>query len=263
MSLRRIKMARRGNAIQRARTIVERRQERGRIVMAKSKTTNASSKLKQQSVHEYCKGCGQCCKRGRDLCRTCMSNRVTIVPVSADLQPRPVREAIERAMMPPRAIEPPIEKVAGVIEIYTDGGCWPNDGSGRGGYAAIIIDEPGKWRTVSGRVERTTNNQMELRGAIHGLLATPAGAQIKLYSDSKYLVNGITKWCRSWMKNGWTTKARCPVKNVELWQQLIRLTEDRRVTFQWIRGHCGNEFNEMADRAAQRAANGDCRKDAK
>ena len=125
-----------------------------------------------------------------------------------------------------------------MIEIYTDGSCQGNPGTG--GWAAVINDN-GQRRSISGRMERTTNNRMEILAVIKGLEAIPEGSQVTIYTDSQYVVNTMTR--------GWQRKA-----NQDLWVGLDEAVERRRVKWEWVRGHAGNPGNEEADRLARREA---------
>jgi ribonuclease HI len=141
----------------------------------------------------------------------------------------------------------------GAIIVFTDGGCIDNPGPG--GYG-IIIEENGERQEMSGGFKLTTNNRMEMMAALVALeklreRTTP----IDLYSDSSYLVNGITKgWARKWRNNGWCKADGGAVLNVDLWQRLLALTDDLDVQFHWLKGHAGNESNERCDKLAVAAA---------
>nr|MBF0223767.1 ribonuclease HI [Desulfobulbaceae bacterium] len=138
---------------------------------------------------------------------------------------------------------------AGEIRIYTDGGSINNPGPG--GYGAVIV-EGENCREISGGFSRTTNNRMELMGCIVALQELERrDLSITLYSDSKYVVNGITKgWAKSWRKNGWIKSDKKPAVNPDLWGQLLELTEELSITFQWVKGHAGNPLNERCDELA-------------
>lgn len=141
----------------------------------------------------------------------------------------------------------------GGIQIYTDGGSINNPGPG--GYGAVIVDGQSR-REISGGFSRTTNNRMELMGCIVALQQLERrDLPITLYSDSKYVVNGITKgWARSWRKNGWIKSDKKPAVNPDLWAQLLELTEELSITFQWVKGHAGNPLNERCDELAVASA---------
>lgn len=137
------------------------------------------------------------------------------------------------------------------VKIYTDGACQKNPGPG--GYAAVLISKEHR-RELSGGYRRTTNNRMEMMAAIAGLSALKSTCEVAIFSDSKYLVDAMSKkWYVKWRKNGWLTAGNQPVKNCDLWQQLIELTEKHRTIFLWVKGHAGNLENERCDDLAVRA----------
>lgn len=133
------------------------------------------------------------------------------------------------------------------IIIYTDGGCDPNPG--RGGYGVVLIH--GKYRKeLSGGFRLTTNNRMELTAVIEALKALKEPCRVKLYSDSEYVVNAMTKgWIQKWIKKGWKK-----VKNPDLWQQLVGLVAKHQVEFIWVKGHAGIPGNERCDQLAVEAS---------
>ncbi|MCW5752643.1 MAG: ribonuclease HI [Alphaproteobacteria bacterium] len=133
---------------------------------------------------------------------------------------------------------------------YTDGACSGNPGPG--GWGAVLISG-GREKDLKGAEASTTNNRMELTAAIEALRALRHPCQVTLYTDSRYLVDGITQWLGAWKARGWKTAERKPVKNVDLWQALDQALEPHRVTFHWVRGHSGNDGNERADRLAREA----------
>lgn len=141
-------------------------------------------------------------------------------------------------------------KSAPSISIYTDGACEGNPGPG--GYAAIIDDGETR-RELTGAEPRTTNNRMELMAAIVGLEALGAPSEVKLTSDSQYVVKGMTEWIGGWRRRGWRTSSGGAVKNKDLWQRLDRLAKEHRVRFLWVRGHAGHPENERADQLAREA----------
>jgi ribonuclease HI len=132
-----------------------------------------------------------------------------------------------------------------IIDIWTDGACSGNPGPG--GWGAVL-----RWndheKEMSGGEPATTNNRMELMGAISAIEAikTP-GAIIRLHTDSQYVKNGVTTWIHKWKKNGWKTSDKKPVANVDLWQRLEAACESHNVEWRWVRGHNGDEMNERAD----------------
>ena len=136
----------------------------------------------------------------------------------------------------------------GVVEISTDGACLGNPGPG--GWGAVLRYR-GHEKRLSGAVADTTNNRMELTGAIEGLAALTKPSTVILYTDSSYVRNGIMKWVAGWQRNGWRTADRKPVKNVELWQRLEAAAARHQVTWRWIKGHAGHAENERADALAR------------
>jgi len=143
------------------------------------------------------------------------------------------------------------------INIYTDGSC-PNNGSAFtiGGWAAVL-DNGEKQLRLSGTVEQTTNNRMELTAILEGLKAVRAKeATIVVYTDSNYAKKGCMEWRHQWKRKGWRNSSNKPVENLDLWQQLDELLENRQVELRWVKGHNGHPMNELADRLAVAAANG-------
>lgn len=137
------------------------------------------------------------------------------------------------------------------MKIYTDGACTGNPG--KGGYGAVLIYN-GKEKRISRGYRKTTNNRMELRAAIDALKLLKEPCNVELFSDSKYLTDAINqKWLDSWMKNGWKKSDKKPVLNVDLWEELISLIGVHNVNFNWVKGHAGNQFNEICDRLAVKA----------
>tara|TARA_B100001750_G_C15324246_1_gene503836 strand:+ start:423 stop:869 length:447 start_codon:yes stop_codon:yes gene_type:complete len=143
------------------------------------------------------------------------------------------------------------------IEIYTDGACIGNPGPG--GWAAIIIFENEK-KELFGGEKLTTNNRMELTAAIKGLEYCDLQEkkqlslkEIKIYTDSSYLKEGITNWISNWEKNNWKTSDKKNVKNVDLWKKLKDLSKSKQIEWQWIKGHSGNPMNDLADKLAKEA----------
>lgn len=142
----------------------------------------------------------------------------------------------------------------GKIVIYTDGGALGNPGPG--GYGAVIADGS-KSKELSKGFRLTTNNRMELMACIEGLKAVKKSSPIVLYSDSKYVVDGITKgWARKWRANGWMRTKSDPAINPDLWDNLLKLCEKHDVTFCWVKGHAGIDGNERCDTLATGAASG-------
>lgn len=135
------------------------------------------------------------------------------------------------------------------ITIYTDGACRGNPGPG--GWGALI--EYGDHRKeLWGGERETTNNRMELLAVISGLAALNQPCKIELYSDSKYVLTGITEWMPQWKKRNWRTAGRKPVKNVDLWQELDTQQHRHNIQWHWVKGHSGDPGNEMADMLANR-----------
>tara|TARA_Y100000766_G_scaffold15090_1_gene10784 strand:- start:1027 stop:1461 length:435 start_codon:yes stop_codon:yes gene_type:complete len=135
------------------------------------------------------------------------------------------------------------------VVIYTDGACRGNPGPG--GWGALIKFETVR-REIFGGQDNTTNNQMELSAAIEGLLTLKEPCNVELFTDSKYVMDGITQWIKNWKKNNWKTSAKKEVKNKELWQQLDRLMEYHKVKWHWVKGHSGDPGNETADLLANK-----------
>jgi ribonuclease HI len=137
------------------------------------------------------------------------------------------------------------------VEIFTDGACRGNPGPG--GWAALLRTG-GKELELSGGEVPTTNNRMELMAAITGLQALKRPCQVRLYTDSVYVKDGITKWVHGWRRNGWRTADKKPVKNAELWQQLIDATGPHRIEWHWVKGHSGHPENDRVDALASAEA---------
>ena len=142
--------------------------------------------------------------------------------------------------------------VSDPVMIYSDGACKGNPGPG--GYGTVLVYK-GKEKELSGGEAHTTNNRMELLGAIVGLEVLNRPCEVILTSDSKYLVDGMSKgWAKSWEKKGWKKSDGKPALNTELWERLLRLCEKHTVRFVWIKGHAGHPYNERCDRLAVAAA---------
>ena len=138
-----------------------------------------------------------------------------------------------------------------IVEIATDGACKGNPGPG--GWGALIRHGD-KEKEISGGEPETTNNRMELRAAIEALNALNRPCKVTLSIDSKYVKDGITQWIFGWQKNGWRTAARKPVKNADLWQELLKAVEPHQIEWRWVKGHDGDADNERADQLASDAA---------
>lgn len=140
------------------------------------------------------------------------------------------------------------------VRIYSDGACLGNPG--RGGYGTLLLFGDHR-KELSQGYRRTTNNRMELLGAIAGLEALTRPCQVALWSDSQYLVHAMTKgWLDGWQRRGWRTAQRDPVKNQDLWQRLLGAIDAHRIEWHWVRGHTGHPENERCDELAVAAANG-------
>jgi len=141
-----------------------------------------------------------------------------------------------------------------IVEIYTDGACRGNPGPG--GWAASLRFRDNR-KDLYGAESSTTNNRMELMAVIKGLEALNRVCPVRVYTDSRYVLDGITKWLPNWKKRGWKTASKAPVKNVELWQQLdavaSRIGEAADIDWQWVKGHAGIEGNEHVDALANKA----------
>jgi ribonuclease HI len=137
------------------------------------------------------------------------------------------------------------------VEIFTDGACKGNPGPG--GWGALL--RMGRHeKELSGSDPATTNNRMELTAAIRALQALVEPCRVTLHSDSKYVLEGITRWVHGWKKNGWKTAARKPVQNAELWHELIAAAGRHEVEWVWVKGHDGHPENERVDALACAAA---------
>jgi ribonuclease HI len=133
------------------------------------------------------------------------------------------------------------------VEIFTDGACRGNPGPG--GWAALIRSGT-REKEISGGEPQTTNNRMELTAAIEALNALKRPCHVELHTDSNYVRDGITKWIRSWQRNGWRTADRKPVKNADLWQQLLDAASRHQVEWHWVKGHSGHPENDRVDALA-------------
>ena len=138
-----------------------------------------------------------------------------------------------------------------MIKIYTDGSCLNNPGNG--GWAAIIIKKD-EITEISGNEKNTTNNRMELLAPISALNKIKDELDIEIYTDSKYVKQGITEWINNWKTNGWKTSRKEGVKNKDLWTQLDILNNSLNIQWKWVKAHAGDEFNEKVDLLAKKAA---------
>ena len=139
-----------------------------------------------------------------------------------------------------------------MIKIYTDGSCLGNPG--KGGWAAIILNE-GEKTEIKGSKKDTTNNQMELLAPIEALKKIPKGSKVQIFTDSKYVKSGITEWIHNWKKNGWKTANKQPVKNQDLWTELDNMTIAYEIEWIWVKGHSSDKLNNEVDLIAREAAN--------
>ena len=145
------------------------------------------------------------------------------------------------------------------LEIYSDGGCSGNPGPG--GWAYVILLQTLQDKKIilqnKGAEKNTTNNRMELTAVIEALRALKAmkdmPRRIAVYTDSQYVQKGISEWILTWKRNSWRTSDKKPVKNQELWMELDSLASEFLINWEWVKGHDGNEFNEMCDSMTQEA----------
>lgn len=133
------------------------------------------------------------------------------------------------------------------IKVYTDGACRGNPGPG--GWGALLVSGE-KQKEIYGGETHTTNNRMELKAVIEAIKAVKKKCTIDLYTDSTYVQKGISEYVHNWQKNGWKTANKKPVKNVDLWQELVALEEGHDVAWHWVKGHAGHPENERADELA-------------
>jgi len=138
-----------------------------------------------------------------------------------------------------------------LVELFTDGACKGNPGPG--GWGAVIRFGAHE-KELSGGEKLTTNNRMEMMAAIQGLNALTRPCRVLVSTDSKYVMDGITKWVHGWRRKNWRTADNKPVKNVELWQALVEAATPHEVEWRWVKGHAGHPENERADRLASDAA---------
>ena len=139
-----------------------------------------------------------------------------------------------------------------MIKIYTDGSCLTNPGNG--GWAAII-NINGEIKKISGNEKNTTNNRMELMAPINALKNMNSKGPIEIFTDSKYVKNGITEWINTWVSNNWKTSNKEDVKNKDLWIELYKLNQSLNVKWNWVKAHAGDPLNEEVDMLAKEAAN--------
>jgi|TARA_Y100000992_G_scaffold95878_1_gene61804 ribonuclease HI len=142
-----------------------------------------------------------------------------------------------------------------ITKVYTDGACSGNPGSG--GWGVVILTD--KLKTYNGSEKETTNNRMELKAAIMGIKNSDVTSQITIYTDSKYVKDGITNWITNWKKNNWITASKKPVKNQDLWKELDNMNNQFNVKWEWVKAHQDNDsddskYNNMADELARKGA---------
>ena len=135
------------------------------------------------------------------------------------------------------------------VDAYTDGACRGNPGPGGWG---VVLRASGAQKEMFGGEPSTTNNRMEMLAAITALETLKQPCEVRLYTDSQYVLKGMTEWLAGWKARGWKTADRKPVKNVDLWQRLEQAAASHRVQWVWVRGHDGNPGNELADQLANR-----------
>ena len=133
------------------------------------------------------------------------------------------------------------------VKVYTDGACSGNPG--KGGWAAIIL-EGNNQSSISGSENNTTNNRMELMAPIMALRKIKAHSEITIYTDSKYVKDGITGWIKKWKINNWVSASKKPVKNKDLWIKLDNLCQKHKVIWKWVKAHAGNKMNDLVDKLA-------------
>ena len=137
------------------------------------------------------------------------------------------------------------------IQMATDGACKGNPGPGGWG---VVIRSGATEKELCGGEPLTTNNRMEMTAAIRGLKALKRPCRVVLSTDSRYVIDGLTKWLAGWQRNGWRTASKQPVKNADLWQELIAAAAPHRIRWEWVKGHAGHPENERADKLASDAA---------
>ncbi len=133
------------------------------------------------------------------------------------------------------------------FKIYTDGACSGNPG--KGGWAAIIIDGKNQ-SNISGSENKTTNNRMELMAPIMALKKIKTKSEIIIYTDSRYVKDGITEWIKKWKLNNWKSSNKKPVKNKDLWVKLDNCCQKHNVSWKWVKAHAGNKLNNLVDELA-------------
>ena len=136
------------------------------------------------------------------------------------------------------------------VVMYTDGACRGNPGPGGWG---VVLRFQAADKTLQGYAPETTNNRMELTAVIKGLKALKRSCEVELFTDSRYVMQGLTEWLAKWKSNGWKTAAKKPVKNIDLWQQLEAEAAQHEIDWNWVKGHAGIADNELADQLANAA----------
>jgi ribonuclease HI len=135
------------------------------------------------------------------------------------------------------------------VEIFTDGACRGNPGPGGWG---VLMRSGNEEKSLCGGESETTNNRMELTAVIEGLMALKRPCEVKVTSDSTYVLKGVQEWMPNWKKRGWKTASKQPVKNVDLWQKLDAVIGEHKIDWRWVKGHSGHRENEIADQLANR-----------
>ena len=133
------------------------------------------------------------------------------------------------------------------VKVYTDGACSGNPG--KGGWAAIIL-EGNNQSSISGSENNTTNNRMELMAPIMALRQIKKHSEITIYTDSKYVKDGITEWIKKWKLNNWVSASKKPIKNKDLWIKLDNLCQKHKIIWKWVKAHAGNKMNDLVDKLA-------------
>ena len=137
-----------------------------------------------------------------------------------------------------------------MVQIFTDGACSGNPGIG--GWGVVIIIDKKEPIFLNGGEKNTTNNRMELMAAIQSILFFDKKNKLEIFTDSKYLKDGIESWIHKWKQNGWKTSNKKAVKNKDLWIELDRVISNHNINWNWVKGHANNEFNEKADYLARK-----------
>ena len=135
------------------------------------------------------------------------------------------------------------------VELFTDGACRGNPGPGGWG---VLMRSGNEEKSLCGGESETTNNRMELTAVIEGLMALKRPCEVKVTSDSTYVLKGVQEWMPNWKKRGWKTASKQPVKNVDLWQKLDAVIGEHEIDWRWVKGHSGHRENEIADQLANR-----------